>query len=184
MRKQLIGCAVFLTVFLFGTAAANLMSRADATALPKPPVATVEKTAIEKAAEEVEIKEIDEPVRMRNGWYALDRFKGMNEVTLVSIYHEDGNEEDSGGGVFTTFEKYGDQGHFSSTWIKIDGNHVVFETEKLHGISYKFEGTFRSDDWGREGKKPLYGTLKKFVKGKLVAETTGNLEYFEPHCWH
>jgi hypothetical protein len=179
MKKQLIGSVVFLTAFFFGTAIAQ--QAAQASAPGQPPVIAV---TTKVAAEGDHLKNNDEPL-LRYGWYALDEFKGMNEVTMVLI-SDGGNDEDtSGGGVFTTFEQYGDQGFFSSTWIKINGNHVSFTTEEIRGILYRFEGTFLSDDWSHlESEKPLYGTLKKFVKGKLVAETTGNLKYFRPHCWH
>jgi hypothetical protein len=179
MKKQLIGSVVFLTAFFFGTAIAQRAPRVSAPGQP-PVIAVTTKVA----AEGDHLKNNDEPL-VRNGWYVLDEFKGMNEVNMVYVNDGGDDEERSGGGVFTKFENYGDQGFLSSTWIKIKGNHVIFETEKLDRISYKFEGTFLSDDWsGLENEKPLYGTLKKFVKGKLVAETTGNLKYFRPHCWH
>jgi hypothetical protein len=178
--KYLIGIAVFLATFFFGIATAKLAERSGSEAAA--PVGSPVVETREPAPEDSTPEDERQP---SNGWYALDKFKGMDEVMLISIYDPGTLDDEAGGGVFTTLENYGDQGFFGSSWLKIDGNHVKFVTEKINGVRYQFEGTFRSANCsGREGEKPLYGTLQKFVKGKMIAEATGNFEYFEPHCWH
>lgn len=177
MKTHLIGCALCLMTFSLGMTLTNIAFQKQPINLPEPPVTLIAYSI----GEGPEIKEAFDTVD-RYGWYSFDEFKGMSEAYLIAV---NGDEEDPGGGVFTTFENYGDQGFFDSTSAKINVNHVIFQTERLHGISYKFEGTFLSDNWSAsDAPKPLYGTLKKFVKGKLVAEHTGNMEYHEPHCWH
>lgn len=176
--NQFIGIAVFLTAFLIGSAATTPAKRNEVAIAADPPVAATSELApvySEPVSEDLPIY----------GWYALDEFKAMREVTMVYIYDPGTIEEEAGGGVFTTFEKYGDQGFFGTSWIKIRDSRVTFKTEEINGISYEFDGTFpqgRTVHW--EGEKPLYGTLQKFVQGKMVAETSGNFEYFETHCWH
>ena len=181
MKKGLVGIVVFLAAFVFGTVWASL-KRTDVDTAPSPggPVNTVLMPVPEKPA--VEEKDVSE--NNYGGWYALDKFTGMSEVTMISIYGSLAGDDEPYGGVFTTFENYGDQGVVGSAWIKVEGNHVRFGTEKINGVRYRFEGAFLSADWGHEGEKPLYGTLQKFVKGKKVAEVSGNFKYFEPHCLH
>lgn len=129
-----------------------------------------------------------------SGWYALDDYmiKGMNEVRMVSLarnrdydYKTDSQEISSSAGVFTILDDYGDQGFFSSVSTQIDGNKVKFRTEKIKSISYRFEGVFFKNKMPEnEGEKVLRGTLQKFVKGKKVAEISGEFAYYEPQCWH
>ena len=181
MKKGLVGIVVFLAAFAFGTATASV-KQTDVDTAPSPggPVNAVVVPVPEKPA----AVENDVSADNYGGWYALDEFTGMNEVTLISIDNSIGGDYEPYGGVFTTFENYGDRGFVETAWIKVDGDHVKFGTEKINGVRYRFEGAFLSADWGHEGEKPLYGTLQKFVKGKKVAEVSGNFKYFEPHCLH
>lgn len=121
-----------------------------------------------------------------NGWYALDNApKNMKEVTMIALSKDNYDEPKSYGGVFTTFENYGDQGHFGSAFALINGDEASFRTEKINGIEYEFEGKFFKEKMPKkEGEKVLRGTLRKFVNGKKVAQVTGNFGYYEPHCWH
>ena len=178
MKKALVGIALFLTTFFFGIAAATQKTNAGT-----PPVGVA---VIQVQAPAPELATFNDPnLDSYGGWYELEKFTGMDEVTTIAIFNSVGSDDEPGGGVFTTFEKYGDQGFVESAWMKIDGNHVKFRTKKINGVRYQFEGTFSSSVWSdREREKPLYGTLQKYVKGKKVAEISGNLKYYEPHCWH
>jgi len=123
-----------------------------------------------------------------DGWYSPDhRSPNMKEVIMIVLSKDCYNydEPKSYGGVFTTLENYGDQGHFGSSNARIDGEKVNFRTEKIKGIEYRFEGTFFREKMPKEeGEKVLRGTLQKFVKGKKVAQISGDFGYSEPHCWH
>lgn len=177
MRKGLVGIAVFLAAFFFGTAIASLKQPEAA-----PSVGASVNAVWEPEPEKPAVAENDVSEKSYGGWYDLDEYTGMNEVNGIAISNSFGDDK-GGGGVFTTFEKYGDRGFVEDAWIKIDANHVMFRTKKINGIRYRFEGTFCSADWSdHERAKPLYGTLQKFVKGKKVAEVSGNFKYIEPMC--
>ena len=178
MKKQIFEIAIFLTAFLFGTATTNLAVRVNAAAGA---AAYLPEEEIRATAQESFVNVADDQAIY--GWYTLDKYIGMDEVTMIYISDPGTSDDEPSGGVFTNFESYGDQGFFNSSRTKVNGNHVEFLTETIKGISYKFEGTFIYRTV-TEGEKPLYGTLQKFVKGKKVAETSGNFEYAEPRCWH
>lgn len=174
----LVGVGIFLATFFSGTAMAWL-EQTDAA----PSVSGSAKAVWEP---EPETPAVAEEVSEDNhgGWYALEEYKGIDDVDMILIFNSDGDEKPYAG-VFTTYEDYGDQGFVEKAWIKIDGNHVKFGTKKINGVRYRFEGTFASSSWsGYEREKPLYGTLQKFVKGKKVADVSGDFKYFEPQCWH
>lgn len=178
MKNVLVGIFLFGATFSFGIAAAS--RKTNEGALP----VGVAPTQVQELAPTVGTV-IETVPNNYGGWYELEKFPGMAEVTTVAIFNSEGGEDEPGGGVFTTFEKYGDQGFVESAWMKVDGDHVKFRTKKINGVRYQFEGTFNSSSWSdREREKPLYGTIQKYVKGKKVAETSGNFKYFEPHCWH
>jgi len=176
MKMILVGIGIFLATFFSGTTMA-LLVQADAAPSVIGSANAVCEPELEKPA-------VIEEVSQDNygGWYALDKFTGMDEVTMIAISNSVG-EDKASSAVFTTFENHGNPGVVESAWIKIDGNHVKFGTEKIKGIRYRFEGTFATASWSdREREKPLYGTLQKFVKGKKVAEVSGNFKYFEEKC--
>ena len=167
----LIGIGVFLAIFFSVTAMAWLQ-QTDAA----PSVGGSAKAVWEPDPEKPAVVENNGDEDYHSGWYMLDKFAGMDEVMMIAI----SNVGEANGGVFTTFENYG---FAEKAWIKIDGNHVKFGTKKINGVRYRFEGTFFSASWSdREREKPLYGTLQKFVKGKKVAEVSGNFKYSEPIC--
>lgn len=126
------------------------------------------------------------------GWYRLENYRGMDEVNMISLWCDyetsdngTASEKIVGGGVFTSFENYGDQGFVDSAWAEINEKEAKFRTNKIKGIEYRFEGVFHNNKTsGYDGEKVLRGTLRKYVKGKMVAEARGDYAYYEPHCWH
>ncbi len=141
--------------------------------------------------EEEEVESIEEPESQNfSGWYALDKYKGMSEVSRISLWKDYADNEETGekpvsyAGVFTSFEDYGDQGFVESIWAEVNGNNVRFRTNKIKGIEYRFKGVFFKNKMPKIEEKTLSGTLQKFVKGKKVAEVSGDFAYHEPVCWH
>jgi hypothetical protein len=113
-----------------------------------------------------------------SGWYALEnyKYKGMPEVNMISLTRDNLNNDGSQNkkftsyaGVFTEFEKYGDQGFIDSAWAEIEGSKVKFKTNKIKGIEYQFNGTFLNNKTsGEEGEKILRGTLQNLLKVKRL----------------
>ena len=73
---------------------------------------------------------------------------------------------------------------FSS--IFITERRLSFTTVSIGGVKYSFDGRFLgSGDFASQtsdsGKTMLDGTLRKYVDGKMVAETTSTFLYF-PGC--
>jgi hypothetical protein len=126
-----------------------------------------------------------------DGWFVPDEFKGMKEIWTLLLSR---NSENSKNGKMTwnatllTSDKDGspkDEDNFYSTSIKTEKGKLSFETNKIRGIEYKFQGKFFKD--GKdfvEDEKVLKGTLQKFVKGKKIAEFTADFSFYEPKCWH
>lgn len=71
---------------------------------------------------------------------------------------------------------------YEFTRIRIGGKEVSFETEKIGGISYHFNGHFRSEDSYLSGEDAadLKGRLVKLKNGKKIAET--DAEFFAGGC--
>jgi hypothetical protein len=68
-------------------------------------------------------------------------------------------------------------------YVSVTEKHLRFSTERHHGVSYNFEGTFlRGGDFTTSfdtpGSFPLRGTLGKFVNGKKVMELTTSFIYY------
>lgn len=158
--------------------------------IPQAPVITSESFEIE---EEISVEKKLENQTIY-GWYWLEGIhEGMSGANTIALYrdielNDDGTRVEkitSSAGVFTLLENYGDQGYFESAWAEITDKKAKFRTKKIKGIEYRFEGIFfKNKTSGVDGEKVLRGTLKKFVKGKKVAEITGEFAYAEPHCWH
>lgn len=184
MKRFFIGLIAAIITFAIGIAA---FENFDPESIIIPNVAVEEVTAC-NFPDELRIQSSDEDVF--SGWYSFGNIqsKGMKEVNMISLLKNNDDKDDkisAYGGVFTTLEDYGDQGFFSSVSTQIDGYRVKFRTEKIKGISYRFEGIFFNNEiTGKEDEEFLRGTLQKFVKGKKVAEFSGNLIYSEPQCWH
>jgi hypothetical protein len=127
-----------------------------------------------------------------SGWLIADkRMKGMKEVWTILLSRNSENSDNSklvwSAMILTMYadETPNDDDDFHSVWIKTENNHLSFRTNKFRGIEYKFEGDFfkTGKDFSEE-EKVLKGTLQKFVRGKQVANFTGDFAYYEPHCFH
>ena len=66
--------------------------------------------------------------------------------------------------------------------ISVGGQEISFETEKIGGVSYQFNGRFRSEDsyLSGEDSADLKGRLVKLKNGKKIAETKA--EFFTGGC--
>jgi len=126
-----------------------------------------------------------------NGWFIADDFKGMPEVWTILLNRNDENSKDEkltwSAMILTQYPDYSsnDDDNFQSVWIKTEGNHLSFKTNKIRGIEYKFDGKFfKNGNNFSNNEKVLKGTLQKIVKGKQVAKITADFAYYEPHCFH
>jgi hypothetical protein len=68
-------------------------------------------------------------------------------------------------------------------FVSVTEKHLRFSTERHHGVSYNFDGTFlRTGNFTTEptipGSLPLQGTLRKLVNGKKVMELTTAFVYY------
>jgi hypothetical protein len=114
----------------------------------------------------------------------------MPEVDMIKLYGDYLDKNDNPtqkmnlyAGIYTSLSDDIDEGFARSVWTKFDGNKVKFKTKKLKGITYQFEGVFfKNKTAGENGEELLRGTLRKFVKGKKVAEINGDFVYHEPYC--
>lgn len=197
MKKTLFGLAVAFIAFFVAVFATELFRlNQKLTQIPVVEEIQIAGTPILKV-ESLRTEEIlsaeDLIIENNFGWYTLENYKGMKEVNMISLWR-DYEESDigtkneklvSGGGVFTSFEEHGDQGFVESAWAEVDDKKARFRTNKIKGIEYRFEGVFYNNKTsGKNGEKVLRGTLKKFVKGKKIAEVSGDFAYSEPQCWH
>lgn len=193
MKKSLLGLAVALATFFGGVLITKVFNFENETVsnLPVKNVKIVEipVTPVEplKNAEEIQDEADDENVF--SGHYQLDNFSRMEEVDMIVLsryygYHEQSGKIISSGGVLTSSGKNADKRLALSFSAEISNDQVKFKTIKIKEIEYKFEGVFFKDKvTGVNGEKVLRGTLQKFVKGKKVAEVSGDFAYYEPHCW-
>jgi hypothetical protein len=67
--------------------------------------------------------------------------------------------------------------------VSVTEKHLRFSTQRHHGVSYNFEGTFlRGGDFTTSfdipGSFPLRGTLRKFVNSKKAMELTTSFVYY------
>jgi hypothetical protein len=67
--------------------------------------------------------------------------------------------------------------------VSVTEKHLRFSTERHHGISYDFEGSFlRGGDFSMVdstlGFVALKGRLRKFLKGKQIMSLTGSFVYY------
>lgn len=196
MRKLLFGL-VALTAFFVAVFSTELF-RLTQTLIQVPVVKEIKITGTPVLYPELlQTEEIPSPEDFVSendfGWYRLENYKGMSEVYQIylSSYSEESQDgtgiekQVASGGVFTSFENHGDQGFIDSAWAEVDEKKAKFRTNKIKGIEYRFEGVFYNNKTsGKDGEKVLRGTLRKYVKGKKIAEVRGDFAYYEPHCWH
>jgi len=70
--------------------------------------------------------------------------------------------------------------------VSVTQKHLRFSTQRLHGVTYTFEGTFlRGGNFATHdhsdpppGSFPLEGTLRKFIGGTKVMELTTSFVYY------
>ena len=196
MKKSLLGLLVGLSAFLCGVLIAEVF-RFDQKPIPQP---LFEKEIVDIPLFEVAPLDLPENVEVVeenktqgiHGWYSLDDYGKMPEVSTILLTGDNLDEEGNltkkmnlSSGVYTTLTDDIDEGFAEDAWTKMEGNKVKFKTKKLKGIIYGFEGIFfKNKTSGENGEALLRGTLRKFVKGKKVAEVSGDFTYYEPYCLH
>lgn len=144
---------------------------------------------------ETETNQTDQYFEVKDfsAWYFLESkpYKGMPEVEMIGFggtnVDDDGKELEKmsyDAGIFTNRFVYDvDEGYVEALETIVDGNKLRFKTEEFKGIEYRFRGTFfKNKMTGEENEKVLRGTLQKFIKGKKVAEVSGDFAYGKPHC--
>lgn len=180
MKKLLFGLAVALVAFSGSVFIANIF-RAE----PKPASVLV----VEQLEKTEEIETIDNSNDI-HAWYSLDNDKKMPEVAMINFYltyyDDDGIRSEEPflySGIYTTLSDDIDEGFAEGTQTTLVGNKLKFKTKKLKGIEYRFQGTFFKNKMkGKQDEKILRGTLQKFIKGKKVAEVSGDFAYGKPYC--
>jgi hypothetical protein len=205
MKKSLFGLLIAIVAFLCGVLTAGIF-RAEDKPLPKP---IFEKAIVD--APLFKTAPINDPVivggnndavndktvadiktQIIYGWYSLNTYETMPEVNTILLSGDNFDDHGRAGekmniyaGIYTELSKDIDKGFAEAVWTKFDGNKVSFKTKKLKGIIYRFEGTFfKNKTSGENGEEILRGTLQKFVKGRKVAEASGDFAYSEPYCLH
>ncbi|HEY0459426.1 MAG TPA: hypothetical protein VGC97_09840 [Pyrinomonadaceae bacterium] len=202
MKKFLTGLLVALLAFLSGV----LIVKALRVNQPEVMVASVEKIKVEevkndeipffKVEQSEESKKIETDEDFNNefidAWYSLNRYEKMPEVNMIKLSRdnisEDGTKSDKPilySGIYTTLSDDIDEGFAKAIQITLKDNILKFKTKKLKGIEYRFQGIFFKNKMvGEQDEKVLRGSLQKFVKGKKVAEVSGDFAYYKPYCLH
>jgi hypothetical protein len=197
MKKSLLGLLVALVAFFVGVLMVKITPSKTVTI---PNTATTEIDAAtmpvlkyeplyESLDQEKKLRDKSSDVNLFSGWYGLEDFGNMKEVDFIVLsraygYHEDSDKLVSYAAIFTTPGENIEEGIISSRQAEVIDNKVKFRTNRIKGIEYRFEGTFFKNRMiGENGEELLRGTLKKYIKGKKVAEIGGDFAYYEPHCW-
>ena len=183
MKKVLLSLAIAIIAFFCGVLTAGIF-RVEQKPIPKP---LFEKEIFDYSL--MKVPPIDAPEKIEviknqtfSGWYKLNDYGEMPEVRMI-LLAKDFEENNSYAGVFTNFYKYGDRGFVEYAWVESNDKKAKFRTKKIKGIEYRFEGTFfKNKTMSEDGEEILRGTLQKFVKGKKVAEVSGDFAYHEPNC--
>lgn len=198
MKKSLIKISVLLLTFSIGfivskTFSFNKNHETNIT-VEKIPSISAEKKELGKEQVVVIENNIEESVNEEtvSAWYSLDYYKNMPEVAMIKIYganfDDDGKKLDKmyfESGIYTNLSDDVDEGFAEGIQTKVEGNKLRFKTKKLKGIEYHFQGIFfKGKMTGEQNEKVLRGTLQKFIKGKKIAEVSGDFEYSEPYCLH
>ncbi len=196
MKKFLFALPVALITFLCGIFNAGIF-RSEQKPIPKP---IFEKEIVDIPLIEVApINEIENIKTVKNadeegiyGWYSLNSYGKMSEIDMIVLAGDLSDENGKplkkmklSAGIYTRLSEDIDEGFAEDLWTTIDGNKVKFKTKKLKGIIYQFEGVFfKNKTSGENGEELLRGTLQKIVKGKKIAEVSGDFSYTEPYCLH
>ncbi len=205
MKKSLLGLLIALTAFSVGVLTVNILFPKKNFVILK-----VEKKIESVAGNQIiptfafeqlsQSKEVEksEPIDNNNdidAWYSLDNdetYKKMPEVAMIKFSLTD--YDDNGGrskkpilytGIYTTLTDDIDESFAKGTQTTLVKNKLKFKTKKLKGIEYRFQGTFYKNKMiGEQDEEILRGTLQKYIKGKKVAQVSGNFTYGEPYCLH
>lgn len=208
MKKSVLGLLVAFAAFSFGVLAAEIFAEkqnltefgendnVETFVIINQDVPLFEVGQLDQSKEIQQLEEIEEDFvdpKTIHAWYSLDDYKKMPEVGMINFYgtdvDDDGNKLNEMAydtGVYTKlFKDDVREGFAQSIETKVEGNKLKFKTKKLKGIEYLFQGTFfKNKMTGEQEEKVLRGTLQKFVKGKKVAEVSGDFAYGEPYCLH
>ena len=197
MKKSLLGLLVALIAFFCGILTTKVfhfkqefISKLVVQEIKITKLAPTQPSIIQPKVVEVKESEPEEVFSNEDfigGWYSLDRtIKGMEEVNLIDLNTEwtgKNNERLVRSASVVTGNEGPNIRFFDSVWAEIDNKKVKFRTKKIKAVEYRFEGVFfKNKTSGKNGEKVLRGTLKKFVKGKKVAEGSGDFAFYEPHC--
>lgn len=201
MKKSLLGLSVALAAFAFGVFTVRLFVYQQDFVIVKKgekieSVVVRNRHIPEIASEELsEAKEIEESEPLDNSqdinaWYSIDTYKKMPEVAMIKFYltyYDDKGKRIKEpllySGVYTNLTDDVYESYAEGIQTKLTGNKLEFRTKKLKGIEYRFHGVFfKNKMMGEQEEKVLRGTLQKFVKGKKVAEVSGDFAYGEPYC--
>lgn len=200
MKKSLLGLSVASAAFAFGVLIVNIfLPKQDFIALKESEkiesVVTgqnIPEIAFEDLSGSAEVEE-SEPIdnsQEVNAWYSINTYRKMPEVAMIKFYltYYDDNGKRSKepllySGVYTNLTDDVYESYAEGIQTKLTGNRLQFRTKKLKGIEYHFDGVFfKNKMTGEQEEKVLHGTLRKFVKGKKVAEVSGDFAYGEPYC--
>lgn len=126
-----------------------------------------------------------------NGWLIPKEFTGMKEVWTILLSREWEKNDNSRlvwSAMVLTNNSDGtsnDTDMFESISITTSKDRLIFTTNKIRGVQYKFDGRFTKE--GRDfsdNEMVLTGTMQKFIKGKRAARFTAQFSYSEPVCFH
>ncbi len=121
-----------------------------------------------------------------SGWFIADDFTGMKDVWAIDLLRDGSKTGKMHWSATVMTDEFLDPETavlFDSVSIKTKGDKLSFVTEKIRGVSYTFEGEIFVKD-NAEKQESFKGRLRKYVKGKKVAELKSDFDYFEPQCWH
>jgi hypothetical protein len=206
MKKSLLCLLVALAAFAFGVLTANLFvpkqdfvifkesEKIESAVFGGQKIPFFEISQLSQPEEIEETEPIDNSSDI-DAWYSLDNeetYKKMPEVAMIKFnltYYDDNGitskEPILYTGIYTTLTEDIDESFAKGIQTKLVKNKLKFKTKKLKGIKYRFQGTFfKNKMTGEQDEEVLRGTLQKYVKGKKVAEVSGNFTYGEPHCLH
>lgn len=195
MKKSLLGLLIALLTFFGGVFAAKIyLVKYQFISAPPIEAVKVEEIQTVKTQDFVEPKK-NFAIENKDygeiyGWYSLENQEKMPEVNMIKLSSEYANNSKKGkiilsAGIYTELSEDIDEGFAEGIQPTIEGNKVKFKTKKLKGIEYHFEGFFfKNKTSGENGEEILRGTLQKYIKGKKVAQMSGDFAYYKPYCLH
>jgi hypothetical protein len=138
--------------------------------------------------EQAEITQQPETVFDATGSYYFDGekppkgFENFDFLEIIARDYETGSNEYVGGAPIPPKGFVQTKKPYKFVRISIGDKEISFETEKISGISYRFDGRFRSDDSYLSGENAadLTGRLVKLKNGKKIAEAKA--EFFAGGC--